>query len=59
MSGLVDDESDGLRMGDGLIWLAGGLGGGSLIPIPSEAMITETGVVMITEAGVIMVTEAA
>ena len=59
MSGLIDDESDGLRMGDGLIWLADGLGGGGLIPIPSGAMITEDGVVMITEDGVIMVVEDA
>lgn len=58
MSGLVDDESDGLRMGDGLIWLAGGLGGGGLVPIPGDAMITEAGVVMITEAGAIMITES-
>lgn len=57
MSGLID--TTGLNFGEGLIWLADGLGGAGLIiqAIPPEAMDTETGDEMITEAGIIMETE--
>lgn len=59
MSGLIDDGSDGLSFGEGLIWLADGIGGGTLViqAIPPEAMDTETGDEMVTELGMIMETE--
>ena len=58
MTGLIDTTT-GLTFGEGLNWLADGLGGAGLtiLAIPSEAMDTETGDEMITELGVIMETE--
>lgn len=58
MSGLIDTTT-GLTFGEGLIWLADGLGGAgfTIQAIPAEAMDTETGDEMITELGVIMETE--
>lgn len=58
MSGLIDTTT-GLTFGDGLLWLADGFGGATLIiqAIPPEAMDTETGDEMITELSVIMETE--
>lgn len=58
MAGLIDTDT-GLRFGDGLIWLADGLGGATLIiqAVPSAAMDTETGDEMVTEASAIMITE--
>ena len=56
--GLINDDSLGLERGTGLIWLAGGLGGGGFEPTPAGEMITESGVAMVTEGNVVMVTEA-
>jgi hypothetical protein len=58
MPGLGGSDS-GLAFGEGLIWLADGLGGATLIiqAVPPTAMDTETGDEMFTELGVIMETE--
>lgn len=58
MSGLIDTTT-GLTFGEGLIWLADGLGGGGLtiLAVPPEAMDDENGDEMITELGIIMETE--
>lgn len=58
MPGLIDTNT-GLAFGEGLIWLADGLGGAGLtiLAVPPEAMDTETGDEMITELGVVMETE--
>ena len=58
MTGLTDSTT-GLVFGEGLIWLADGLGGGTLIiqAVPAEAMDTETGDEMVTELSIVMETE--
>lgn len=58
MAGLGGSDN-GLKDGDGLIWLADGFGGATLIiqAVPPTAMDTETGDEMVTEASVIMITE--
>lgn len=61
MGGLIDTDT-GLHFGEGLIFESG-LGGPLGLDIilsttPTNAMITEDGIVMITEDSVIMITEA-
>ena len=58
MAGLIDTDT-GLTFGEGLIWLADGLGGVGLViqAIPAEAMITQDGDEMITQTGIVMETQ--
>ena len=53
MPGLIDTDT-GLRFGDGLIWLTGGLGGDGLdvVTVPADAMLYEDGVAMLYADGV-------
>lgn len=57
MPGLIDSDT-GLKFGDGLNWLEGGLGGPGFDTPDSDTMATELGIDMVTEGNEFMVTEA-